>query len=157
MTYRSRPLLILVALTLALLVPPVPGKAGDEEGALHRVRMLTDSPNGRFRFNPEIVEADEGDRVRFVASSDLHASTAIPGMLPREVEPWYGEIGEDVEIGLERPGVYGFKCAAHYALGMVGLIVVGDATAQLDRAQAVKHPPLASEAFEELFAELASH
>lgn len=42
------------------------------------------------------------------------------------------------------PGVYGVKCSPHYAMGMVALIVVGDAP-DLEQAKTAKLPKKARE------------
>ncbi|HTN64453.1 MAG TPA: plastocyanin/azurin family copper-binding protein, partial [Devosia sp.] len=50
------------------------------------------------------------------------------------------------------PGAYGIKCAPHYAMGMAGLVVVGDAPANLDAVKAVKNPKKAQERLDAEFA-----
>ena len=35
----------------------------------------------------------------------------------------------------EKEGVYGYKCTPHYILGMVGLVVVGSSSSNLDVAK----------------------
>ena len=51
-----------------------------------------------------------------------------------------------------KEGAYGVKCAPHYGMGMVALIVVGKPV-NLDAAEAVKQVGKAKTAFAELFAE----
>ena len=52
-------------------------------------------------------------------------------------------------ITLDEEGVYGIKCTPHYAMGMVALIEVGEAT-NLEDAKAVKQTGKAKEVFAEL-------
>jgi pseudoazurin len=52
-------------------------------------------------------------------------------------------MGKEAVVTFTVPGVYGVKCAPHYAMGMVALIVVGDAPANLDQAKTAKLPKLA--------------
>jgi pseudoazurin len=73
------------------------------------------------------------------------------GMLPDGVDPWKGKINEEISVTLEQPGLYGYKCAPHYALGMVGLIQVGDDASNLDAALAVDHPGKAADRMTALF------
>jgi pseudoazurin len=86
----------------------------------------------------------------------VYASRLIAGMHPSGVTGWWGQVGEDLEITLTEPGVYGHKCGGSYALGLVGLIVVGDPSPNLEAARAVQHPPAATRVLDELFATLAN-
>jgi pseudoazurin len=148
----------LVALLAALLGPPGGAGQGSEPGprptahpTVHEVRMLNASPRGRFVFEPPVVFAEPGDVVRFIAVDSGHGSFSIPEMLPEEAGGWRSGIGGMTEIVLEHEGVYGFRCLAHYTIGMVGLVVVGDPSPNLERARAVGHPSRAQEKFERLF------
>lgn len=119
------------------------------------VRLLTESPQGRFRAEPALVMIEPGDQVRFRPDSRLHAAKSVGGMQPEGSVRWWGRMGEETLVRFDRPGVYGFKCEAHYELGMVGLIVVGRRPANWAAAKAVRHPPKAAEAFQALFAAAA--
>jgi pseudoazurin len=102
-------------------------------------------------FEPPVVFAEPGDVVRFIAVDSGHGSFSIPEMLPEEAGGWRSGIGGMTEIALDEEGVYGFRCLAHYTIGMVGLIVVGDPGANLEQAKAVSHPSRAQEKLERLF------
>ena len=58
-------------------------------------------------------------------------------------------------VPLERSGVYGVKCQAHYQVGMVALVIVGRDPANMRAARSVRHPPTPTETFATLFAEAA--
>ena len=150
-----RPPLLLRALPvlLALLLPLL--AASPAAAAEVTVRMVTDGSDGRFRFEPRIVRIQPGDTVRFVAHDPIHATKSIPGMMPEGARPWWGEMGQALEVTLTVPGVYGFKCPSHYTVGMVGLIIVGDPSPNLRKAASLRHPRMAQEAFARLFAILA--
>jgi pseudoazurin len=125
------------------------------QAAEHVVRLLTESDEGRFRFEPPLVFAAVGDTVRFVPDNRLHAVKSVAGMLPDGVPGWRGRMGEELVVALEQPGVYGIKCQAHYQVGMVALIVVGSRPPNWRTARAVRHPPMPTEVFQGLFAEAA--
>ncbi len=55
-------------------------------------------------------------------------------------EPFKGKTNEELVVTFTVPGAYGVKCLPHFAMGMVGLIVVGDAPANLEALKAVKLP-----------------
>jgi len=54
-------------------------------------------------------------------------------------------------VTFEKEGVYGYECKPHYGLGMVGLIVVGDASPNLAKARESTHRGKAKERFEHMF------
>jgi pseudoazurin len=123
--------------------------------AEHVVRLITEDEVGRFRFEPPILMTQPGDAVRFEPDSRIHAVKSLRGMLPEGATPWRGRMGEPVVVRLDRPGVYGLKCPAHYQVGMVALILVGDRPANWRAARAVRHPPMPSERFGQLFVQAA--
>lgn len=123
--------------------------------AEHVVHLITEDDAGRFRFEPPLLLAQPGDDVRFEPDSRQHAVKSVPGMLPEGVKPWRSQMGEPMVLHLERSGVYGLKCPAHYQVGMVALILVGDRLANWRSARAVRHPPMTTEVFERLFAQAA--
>lgn len=54
-------------------------------------------------------------------------------------------------LTVTEPGVYGIKCTPHFAMGMVMLVQVGDAPANLDAAKAAKLPKKAQERMNKAF------
>ena len=140
--------MVMVAACIAAL-PTVPGEAA---AAQHTVRVIEDSVTGEPRFEPALLFIEPGESVRFVMGGKTFASRVIAGMVPDGAAGWWGQVGEDVEIAFTEPGVYGHKCGAAYALGLVGLIVVGDPGVNLQKAQRVQHPPSAANVLDELFA-----
>ena len=118
------------------------------------MRLVTESGQGRFLFEPPVLFAQPGDTVRFVPDDPMHAVKSIAGMLPDGAAPWRGRMGEEIVVELKQPGVYGVKCRSGYDVGMVGLLVVGDDPPNFAQAQKVRHPPAASMAFQAMFAEV---
>lgn len=136
-------------------VEPVP--AAEANGTVIEVQMLTRDPDtGRQVFKARMVKAKVGDTIRFVATDPTHQTESIADMLPAGVTGWKGAINEEYEYVVPAPGIYGYKCAPHYAAGMVGVIVVeGEGmNDNLEAAKAVKHIGLANTVFGEIFAEI---
>ena len=115
------------------------------------MRVVEDPIPGGPRFEPALLFVEPGETVRFVMGGKTFASRTIAGMVPADATGWWGQVGEDVEITFTEPGVYGHKCGSAYALGLVGLIVVGDPDVNLEEAQRVQHPPSAAKVLDELF------
>lgn len=125
--------------------------AGTALAAEHEVRMLNKGAKGAMVFEPDFVQAEPGDTIRFVPTDKSHNAESIKGMLPAGAEPFKGKINEEVVYEVTAEGVYGVKCTPHYGMGMVMLISVGTPV-NLDEAKAVKHPGKAKTRFEEILA-----
>ncbi len=70
-------------------------------------------------------------------------------------ETWKGKMNEEVTVTFDVEGIYGYKCQPHFALGMVGIIQVGDSTDNLDSAETAKLPGTAKSRMAELIAEVS--
>lgn len=119
------------------------------------VKMLNKGATGIMVFEPSFVTAAPGDTVKFIATDKGHNAETIAGMLPDGVERVVGKMGQDVSITFDKPGVYGIKCAPHYGMGMVAMIVIGTPTNQ-DAARAVNHPSKAKQVFSAMFGRLST-
>lgn len=115
------------------------------------VNTLNMSPNGMFQFDPTLLKIQPGDTVHFIAKDKGHDVRSIEGMIPDGAEPFKGEMNKDLTVTLTKPGVYGVECTPHYGMGMVALIVVGDPSSNLQKAEAVPQPGKAKPAFTKLF------
>lgn len=124
--------------------------AGAAGAAEFEVKMLNKGEKGAMVFEPDFVRAAPGDTVRFVPTDKGHNAESVKGMLPEGAEAFKGKFNEEIVITLDKEGVYGIKCAPHYAMGMVALIEVGE-PGNLDEAEAVKHHGKAKTVFAELF------
>ncbi len=124
--------------------------SGAAQAAEIEVLMLNKGDKGAMVFVPDLILAAPGDTIRFVPTDKGHNAETIKGMLPEGAEPFKSKFNEDFRVTLTAEGVYGVKCAPHYAMGMVALIRVGD-PANVDEAKVVKHPGKAKAVFGDLF------
>ena len=120
--------------------------------AEHEVHMLNKGEAGMMVFEPAYVRAEPGDVIRFVPTDKSHNVESIKEILPEGVETFKSAINEEFSLTVTEPGLYGVKCTPHFAMGMVGLIQVGDAPANLDAAKSAK---MSKKARERLDAEIA--
>ena len=125
--------LLLAAAALAVAI--LPATAADVQ-----VKMLNKGAKGMMVFEPDLVKVQPGDTVTFVATDPGHDAQSVPGMLPEGAQPFEGKIGKDLTVTFTQPGVYGVKCKPHYVMGMVGLVVVGDPSSNLEAAKQAKNP-----------------
>ena len=124
--------------------------AGSAGAAEIEVLMLNKGVKGAMVFEPDLIVAAPGDTIRFMPTDKGHNVETIKGMFPEGAESFKSKLNEEFTITLTAEGVYGVKCAPHYAMGMVALIRVGEPV-NAEEAQAVRHAGKAKAAFTELF------
>ena len=127
MKMTRRTTMTLLGATAATALIPGGARA---TGTVHEVQMLNKHPeeNERMVFYPDIIEAQPGDTIRFVSVDPAHNSVTYDDMIPEGAEGWKSRMSKDAEVVVETDGAYGYYCQPHKALGMVGLILVGDAS-----------------------------
>lgn len=109
-----------------------------------RVAMVNHGADGMMDFTPAFVRIAPGDSVRFVAQDKSHNAQSIPELTPPRGALFTGKMNSDLVVKFTRPGLYGYKCLPHYAMGMVGLVEVGSAPNKASFISALeKLPPLA--------------
>jgi len=137
-----------LAATLALFALPA-------FGAEIEIKMLNKGSDGQAMvFEPAAVKAQPGDTIKFVAADKGHDVVSISGLVPEGVAEIKGKISQDVSFTADKPGAYVFKCTPHFGMGMVALIVVGDAPADLDAVKAAKMPKKARDRLDAEIAKL---
>ena len=136
----------IAALAALLTAAAAPAYAADFE-----VHMLNKGEQGAMVFEPALIEIAPGDTVTFIPTDKGHNAETIKDLLPEGAEPFKGKINENIAVTFTEPGVYGVKCAPHFAMGMVAAVVVGEPV-NLEQAQAAKLPGKAKQRFDEALA-----
>lgn len=96
---------------------------------VHEVRMFNRNERGPMIYEPDFLRIAPGDSLRFIPEQPGHNAASIEGMIPDGAAPFKSKINEDFTITLTVPGSYGIKCSPHFAMGMVMLVMVGEAPA----------------------------
>lgn len=118
------------------------------------VHMLNKGEAGAMVFEPALTKVAVGDTVTFIPTDKGHDAQTIPDILPAGAEAFKGEMGKEIAVTFTVPGAYGIKCAPHFGMGMVALVVVGDAP-NLDAVTGAKLPKKAQERMAAAVAQLA--
>lgn len=142
----------LIAKTLMTIVAL--GLAAPAFAADYEIQMLNKGEAGTMVFEPNFVAIQPGDTVTFVPTDKSHNVETIKDMFPEGFEPFKSKVNEAFTVTFDLPGIYGFKCTPHFAMGMVGLIAVGEELPNLEAAHAVKLPNKAQERIDAAFAGL---
>ena len=113
--------------TLTAVLALLAGAAAATE-TTHTVQMLNKGEAGAMVFEPAYIQAQPGDTIVFVPTDRGHNAATLEGIAPEGVEPFKGDMGEEVSITVTEEGLYGIECTPHAAMGMVAVIQVGEAT-----------------------------
>lgn len=140
------PALKITAVALAVALPAAAYALGSPNApapapapAAATVKMLNRGAAGMMVFESAIIRIKPGQSVTFTPNDMGHNAETIPGMLPAGAQPFKGALSKPVTVTFTKPGVYGFKCAPHLSMGMVGVVIVGNPT-NLAQARAVSLP-----------------
>jgi pseudoazurin len=145
-TMHIKKLLAVTIATLAL-------SAGSAMAANFEVLMLNKGTDGKtMGFSPSFLQVEPGDTVTFIPIDKGHNAETILDMIPETAATWKGKVDEEFTVTLDVPGLYGFKCYPHFAMGMVGLIQVGNDRSNLTGLMNVRLPGKAQARMMELFA-----
>lgn len=125
----------LVMLGAAATAPFLAPSFASAQSTAHEVQMLNMDPDDRQQrmlFKPGVLRVQPGDSVKFVSGNPGHNAQSIDGMTPEGGEEFKGRINEEIEVTFDVEGTYGYLCLPHQTMGMLGFILVGDFTANLE-------------------------
>ena len=109
------------------------------------VHMLNKGKDGAMVFEPGLTKVAKGDTVTFIPTDKGHNAETAKGLLPEGAKPFKGKMNEAIKVTFDVDGAYVVKCTPHVGMGMVALIVVGDAPANIDAIKTAKLPKKARE------------
>ena len=93
----------------------------------YEVKMVNADASGQVMIlDPPFLKANIGDTVTFLPTDLLHNSQSVPDLIPSSANTWKGDMNEKITILLNTEGVYVYQCTPHIALGMIGVIQVGN-------------------------------
>lgn len=118
----------------------VPAFATDFE-----VHMLNKGESGAMVFEPAFVKAGPGDTVTFVPTDKGHNVESVKGLVPEGTPAFKSKMNETFKMTFDQPGAYVVKCPPHFGMGMVAVVVVGDAPTNLDAVKTGNMPKKARE------------
>ena len=79
--------------------------AGGAVAEEHVIQMLNKGEKGAMVFQPDLVQAMQGDTIKFVPSDKSHNAETIRGMIPEGAQAFKTKMNEEYSVKLDKQGV----------------------------------------------------
>ena len=116
------------------------------------IEMLNKLGKERMVYSEKVISIKVNDEITW-KSVDKGHNVEFIGM-PDGVSKYKSKISKDAKFKFTKPGVYLYQCTPHKAMGMIGLVVVGDDLSNLDKIKKAKMRGKSKKIFKELLKEL---
>ena len=121
-------------------------------GKTIEIDMLNKLGKEKMVYSIKVAKLDLNDKIIWKHVSKGHNVEFI-GM-PKGVKKFKTKINKKAEYEFKKPGIYLYQCTPHKAMGMIGLVVVGDDLSNLDKIKKAKMRGKSKKIFKELLKEL---
>ena len=102
----------------------------------HTIDMLNKLGKERMVFSKKVISINLNDDISW-KSVDKGHNVEFIGM-PDGIKKYKSKISKDANFKFTKPGVYLYQCTPHKAMGMIGIVVVGDDKNNLNKIKKVK-------------------
>ena len=110
--------------------------SGHLMAASHQIDMLNKLGKERMVFSKKVISVDVNDDVLWKSVNKGHNVEFI-GM-PEGVKKYKSKLSKDATYKFEKPGIYLYQCTPHKAMGMIGIVVVGNDKSNLETIKKIK-------------------
>ena len=101
------------------------------------IEMLNKQGNETMVYSKKVVKINVGDTILWKATDKGHNVEMLAGPSGYEL-PKKTKMNKPVTMTFTVPGIYLYQCSPHAAMGMIGLIVVGGDTSNMDAIKSAK-------------------
>ena len=127
--------LLILVITLNLFLVTMTGIAYSADV---KVDMLNKRADGeKMVYSQDIVNVKIGDSITWLPKTKGHNVEFIS--IPKGVKKIKkSKLNKEYTYKFEKPGIYLYQCTPHKAMGMIGLVIVGDDKSNLDKIKKAK-------------------
>ena len=100
------------------------------------IEMLNKLGKERMVYSEKVISINPNDEIIW-KSIDKGHNVELIGM-PTGAKKYKSKISKDAKYKFINPGIYLYQCTPHKAMGMIGLVVVGNDKSNLDKIKKVK-------------------
>ena len=116
------------------------------------IEMLNkDADGNKMVFSEEIARVDIGDIITWIPTTKGHNVEMISSPNGMKLK---SKNGKKVKISFDKAGIYYYWCTPHKGMGMIGLVVVGNDTSNIDQIAKAKAMGKSKKKLKKLLAEL---
>lgn len=116
------------------------------------IEMLNkDADGNKMVFSEEIARVDIGDIITWIPTTKGHNVEMISSPNDMKLK---SKNGKEVKISFDKAGIYYYWCTPHKGMGMIGLVVVGNDTSNIDQIAKAKAMGKSKKKLKKLLAEL---
>ena len=116
------------------------------------IEMLNKLDKEKMVYSIKVAKIDIDDKILWKSIDKGHNVEFV--VMPDGVKKFKSKINKDAEYTFKIPGIYLYLCTPHKAMGMIGLVVVGDDKTNLDKIKKFKLPGKSKKILKELLDEI---
>ena len=102
----------------------------------HKIDMLNKLGKERMIYSKKVISINLNDEITWKSVDKGHNVEFIG--LPKGASKYKSKISKDAKYTFSKPGIYLYQCTPHKAMGMIGLVIVGDDKSNLDKIKKVR-------------------
>ena len=95
------------------------------------IDMLNKLGKEKMVYSVDVAEIDAGDTITWLPATKGHNVHFIAGPDGWDL-PKKSKNNKEVAIFFDTPGIYLYQCTPHASMGMIGLVIVGGDTSNID-------------------------
>jgi len=100
------------------------------------IEMLNKLGKERMLYSVKLAEVDVNDKIIWKSTTKGHNVEFV--IMPKGVKKFKSKINKDATYEFKVPGIYLYQCTPHKAMGMIGIVVVGNDKSNLDAVKKAK-------------------
>ena len=100
------------------------------------IEMLNKLGKEKMLYSVKVAEVDVNDKIIWKSTTKGHNVEFV--VMPKGVKKFKSKINKDATYEFKVPGIYLYQCTPHKAMGMIGIVVVGNDKSNLDAVKKAK-------------------
>ena len=112
------------------------------------IEMLNKLGKEKMLYSVKVAEVDVNDKIIWKSTTKGHNVEFV--VMPKGVKKFKSKINKDATYEFKVPGIYLYQCTPHKAMGMIGIVVVGNDKSNLDAVKKAKMRGKSKKVLEEL-------
>ena len=102
----------------------------------HKIDMLNKLGKERMIYSKKVISINVNDEITWKSVDKGHNVEFIG--LPEGASKYKSKISKEAKYTFSKSGIYLYQCTPHKAMGMIGLVIVGDDKSNLDKIKKVR-------------------